>query len=138
MIPPSAPQHGHGQGPRVSTRSRCTRSQDNARHVTFPPHRQQQAQQRLRAEQATDDWRQRYVLRCGVESLISQASRLCDFQLPVPTEDLAGLVLGVLADRIGDHLTRLRGGRVHQPLRVVPRQLPPGEDVEVGACRDRL
>jgi transposase len=56
-------------------RARCTRSQDNARHVTFLPRRQQQAQQRLRAEQATGDWRQRYGLRCGVESLIAQASR---------------------------------------------------------------
>jgi len=59
-------------------RVRCTRSQDNARHVTFLPRRQQQAQQRLRAEQATGDWRQRYALRCGVESLIAQASRRCD------------------------------------------------------------
>jgi transposase len=59
-------------------RARCTRSQDNARHLTFLPRRQQQAQQRIRAEQATDDWRQRYALRCGVESLISQASRLSD------------------------------------------------------------
>jgi transposase len=59
-------------------RARCTRSQDNARHVTFLPRRQQQAQQRLRAEQATDDWRRRYALRCGVESLIAQASRLSD------------------------------------------------------------
>jgi Transposase DDE domain len=30
-------------------RSRCTRSQDNARHVTFLPRRQQEAQQRIRA-----------------------------------------------------------------------------------------
>jgi hypothetical protein len=59
-------------------RARCTRSQDNARHVTFLPRRQQEAQRRIRAEQATDDWRQRYALRCGVESLISQASRLSD------------------------------------------------------------
>jgi transposase len=59
-------------------RSRCTRSQDNARHVTFLPRRQQQAQQRIRAEQSTGDWRQRYALRCGVESLIAQASRLSD------------------------------------------------------------
>jgi|Tabmets5t2r1_1033131.scaffolds.fasta_scaffold08979_1 transposase len=59
-------------------RARCTRSEDNARHVTFLPRRQQQAQQRLRAEQATDDWRRRYALRCGVESLISQASRRSD------------------------------------------------------------
>jgi transposase len=59
-------------------RARCTRSADNARHVTFLPRRQQQAQQRLRAEQATDAWRQRYGLRCGVESLIAQASRRSD------------------------------------------------------------
>src|SRR5215217_1270801 len=59
-------------------RPRCTRSQDNARHVTFLPRRQQEAQQRIRAEQSTDDWHRRYALRCGVESLISQASRLSD------------------------------------------------------------
>jgi transposase len=59
-------------------RARCTRSADNARHVTFLPPRQQQAQQRIRAEQATDGWRRRYALRCGVEGLISQACRLCD------------------------------------------------------------
>jgi transposase len=59
-------------------RARCTRSQDNARHVTFLPRRQQETQRRIRAEQATDDWHQRYALRCGVESLISQASRLSD------------------------------------------------------------
>jgi hypothetical protein len=46
--------------------------------VTFLPRRQQEAQQQIRAEQATDAWRQRYGLRCGVESLISQASRLSD------------------------------------------------------------
>jgi hypothetical protein len=46
--------------------------------VTFLPRRQQQTQQRIRAEQATDDWRRRYALRCGVESLIVQASRLSD------------------------------------------------------------
>jgi IS5 family transposase len=44
--------------------------------VTFLPRRQQQAQQRIRAEQSTGDWRQRYALRCGVEGLVSQASRL--------------------------------------------------------------
>jgi transposase len=59
-------------------RARCTRSEDNARHVTFLPRRQQETQRRIRAERATDDWRQRYALRCGVESLISQASRLSD------------------------------------------------------------
>jgi hypothetical protein len=46
--------------------------------VTFLPRRQQEAQHRIRAKQSTGDWRQRYALRCGVESLISQASRLSD------------------------------------------------------------
>jgi IS5 family transposase len=59
-------------------RARCTRSEDNARHVTFLPRRQQQTPQRLRAEQATDGWHQRYRLRCGVEGLIAQASRRSD------------------------------------------------------------
>jgi hypothetical protein len=39
--------------------------------VTFLPRRQQEAQQRIRAEQATGDWHRRYALRCSVESLIS-------------------------------------------------------------------
>jgi transposase len=59
-------------------RARCTRSQDNARHVTFLPRRQHQAQQHLRTGQTTDDWHRRYALRCGIESLISQASRRSD------------------------------------------------------------
>jgi Transposase DDE domain len=46
--------------------------------VTFLPRRQQQAQQRIRAEQSTSDWRQRYALGCGVESLIAQACWLSD------------------------------------------------------------
>jgi transposase len=59
-------------------RARCTHSEANARHVTFLPRRQHETQQRLRAEQATGDWRRRYALRCGVESLVSQASRRSD------------------------------------------------------------
>jgi hypothetical protein len=47
-----------------------------ARDLPAPP--QQQAQHRIRAEQSTGDWRRGYSLRCGVESLISQASRLSD------------------------------------------------------------
>jgi hypothetical protein len=43
-------------------RARCTRSQDNARHVTSCPAASRRPQQRIRAEQATGDWRQRYAL----------------------------------------------------------------------------
>jgi Transposase DDE domain len=48
--------------------------------VTFLPRRQQEAQQQIRAERATDDWRQRYTRRCGVERLIAQACWLIDLQ----------------------------------------------------------
>jgi hypothetical protein len=58
--------------------------------------------------------------------------------LPIPAKNLAGLVLGVLADLVRDLLTRLRGGRGPQPLGVLPGQLPPGEDVEVGGWWDCL
>jgi transposase len=59
-------------------RARCTRSENNARHITFRPRREHEAQQRIRAGQSTTDWRERYSLRCGVESLIHQASRIAD------------------------------------------------------------
>lgn len=59
-------------------RPRCTRSQDNARHITFVPRRQLEIQQQLRADQSTKEWWVRYSLRCGVESLIAQASRISD------------------------------------------------------------
>jgi transposase len=59
-------------------RPRCTRSKSNARHVRFLPRRQHEAQQRMRAPQSTRDWRERYALRCGIESLIHQASRRVD------------------------------------------------------------
>ena len=59
-------------------RPRCTRSESNARHVTFLPRRQYEAQQQIRAEQSTPDWHRRYSQRCGIESLIHQASRTAD------------------------------------------------------------
>jgi Transposase DDE domain len=46
--------------------------------VTFLPRRQQEAQQRIRADQATDAWRRGYALRYGIECLIAQASRRSD------------------------------------------------------------
>jgi Transposase DDE domain len=59
-------------------RARCTRSPVLARHLTFRPHLQYQTQQRLRAEQATDAWRERYAHRAGVEGTIAQAARRAD------------------------------------------------------------
>ncbi len=59
-------------------RSRCTRSERNARAMTFRPREQFETQQRIRAEQATDAWKERYALRAGVESTMAQASSRCD------------------------------------------------------------
>jgi transposase len=59
-------------------RARCTRSATLARGLTFRPRAQYEAQQRLRAEQATDAWRERYAHRAGVEGTIAQATRRAD------------------------------------------------------------
>src|SRR5215216_2773790 len=59
-------------------RARCTRSPVLARHLTFRPHLQYETQQQLRAEQATDAWRDRYAHRAGVEGTIAQATRRSD------------------------------------------------------------
>ncbi|MGN5380917.1 transposase [Streptomyces lasalocidi] len=59
-------------------RSRCTRSVANARDLTFRPRHQFEAQQRLRTEQATNAWIDRYALWAGVEGTFAQASRRCN------------------------------------------------------------
>jgi hypothetical protein len=59
-------------------RARCTRSPVLARHLTFRPRTQYETQQQLRAEQATDGWRDRYAHRAGVEGTIAQAARRSD------------------------------------------------------------
>jgi transposase len=59
-------------------RARCTRSPVLARHLTFRPQLQYETQQQLRAEQATDAWRQRYAHRAGIEGTIAQATRRAD------------------------------------------------------------
>jgi Transposase DDE domain len=59
-------------------RARCTRAPVNPRHLTFRPRPQYEAQRQLRAEQATDAWRDRYAHRSGIEGTIAQASRRSD------------------------------------------------------------
>jgi hypothetical protein len=59
-------------------RARCTRSPVLARHLTFRPRTQYETQHQIRAEQATDSWRDRYAHRSGVEGTIAQASRRSD------------------------------------------------------------
>jgi transposase len=59
-------------------RARCTRAPVNPRHLTFRPRPQYEAQRQLRAEQATDAWRDRYAHRSGIEGTIAQACRRSD------------------------------------------------------------
>jgi Transposase DDE domain len=59
-------------------RARCTRAPVNPRHLTFRPRLQYETQRRLRAEQATPAWRDRYAHRSGIEGTIAQASRRSD------------------------------------------------------------
>jgi transposase len=59
-------------------RTRCTRAPTNPRHLTFRPRRQYEAQRRIRAEQATPAWQERYAHRSGIEGTIAQASRRSD------------------------------------------------------------
>ena len=57
-------------------RARCTRASPvNARSLTFRPRAQYEAQHRIRAEQATSAWQDRYAHRSGIEGTIAQASR---------------------------------------------------------------
>jgi transposase len=53
-------------------RSQWTRNQ-KARQVTFPPQRECQALQVARHRQQTQDFRDRYAIRAGVEGTLSQA-----------------------------------------------------------------
>jgi Transposase DDE domain len=59
-------------------RTRCTRAPTNPRHLTFRPRLQYETQRRVRAEQATPAWRDRYAHRSGIEGTIAQASRRSD------------------------------------------------------------
>jgi Transposase DDE domain len=80
--PPPAP-HRPGHLPHLRLhpcpdRARCTRAPVNPRHLTFRPRTQDEAQRQLRAEQATDAWRDRYAHRSGIEGTIAQACRRSD------------------------------------------------------------
>ena len=55
-------------------RSRCTSSTTNARKLTLRHREQHEALERARTEQTTDQWKQRYAIRAGVEGTIHQAT----------------------------------------------------------------
>jgi transposase len=55
-------------------RSRCTRSKENARQLTFPLQAQYEAMNIARERQQTDAFKKEYAVRSGVEGTISQAA----------------------------------------------------------------
>ncbi|MDL5206487.1 IS1182 family transposase [Streptomyces sp. ALI-76-A] len=54
-------------------RDQCTRSTQYGRQLTIRPQEQDAVLERVRAEQSTDEWKDRYAARAGVEGTIHQA-----------------------------------------------------------------
>jgi transposase len=54
-------------------RDQCTRSTRYGRQLTVRPQEQDAVLERVRAEQSTDEWKNRYAARAGVEGTIHQA-----------------------------------------------------------------
>ena len=54
-------------------RSQCTRSTQYGRQLTVRPELQDALLERIRAEQTTETWKQRYAARAGIEGTIHQA-----------------------------------------------------------------
>lgn len=53
-------------------RDQCTRSTQYGRQLTVRPQEQDAVLERIRAEQSTDEWKDRYAARAGVEGTIHQ------------------------------------------------------------------
>lgn len=62
------------------SRSQCTRARDHPRTLKLKPQAQHVALQAARERQATDEFRQRYAVRAGVEGTISQGTRSFDLR----------------------------------------------------------
>jgi transposase len=63
-----------------ASRSRCTRANGEARHLTLRPEGEHEALQTARVAQKTPEWKDRYDRRAGVEGTISQGVRRCDLR----------------------------------------------------------
>jgi transposase len=63
-----------------STRPKCTRSQDRARCLRLQPKAQYIALKQRRQYQKTDEYKERYKKRAGVEGAISQGTRCFDLR----------------------------------------------------------
>ncbi|MFJ9908131.1 transposase [Streptomyces sp. NPDC101152] len=76
-------------------RAKCTKAANGkwGRSLTLLPREQQQILEQRRAQQQTDEWKERYDTRAGVEGTISQAVRRCPpaaHALPGPAQDPPG------------------------------------------------
>lgn len=58
-------------------RDKCTRAKETPRYLTFRPQGEHQAIQVARARQATDEFKERFKCRAGIEGTISQGVRTC-------------------------------------------------------------
>jgi transposase len=59
-------------------RAQCTRSKASGRSMQLRPREQHEAIQRIRAQRTTDEFKQKYRKRSGIEGTISQAVRAFD------------------------------------------------------------
>lgn len=60
-----------------ASRSRCTRANGEARHLTLRPEGEHEALQTARVAQKTPEWKDRYDRRAGIEGTVSQGVRRC-------------------------------------------------------------
>ncbi len=59
-------------------RAKCTRNKTSGRSIQLRPREQHEAIQRIRAQRTTDEFKQKYRKRSGIEGTISQAVRAFD------------------------------------------------------------
>jgi transposase len=63
-----------------SVRQQCTRSVNGSRHITVRPRAQHEAIQMARQRQQTQEFKDRYKIRAGIEGTISQSVRVAGFR----------------------------------------------------------
>lgn len=59
-----------------SNRAMCTKAKSDPRELTLRPEAQHEALQAARQQQATDEWKEKYKRRAGVEGTLSQGIRV--------------------------------------------------------------
>ncbi len=87
-------------------RADCTRSPSNPRVLTLKPQAQHEILQQARADHSTEEFRQRYAIRAGVEGTIAQLVRGFDLRRS-PYRGLAKTHLHNVVIATGTNITRL-------------------------------